>query len=162
MMCVRHCQREQRSPRMIKAVSSASDCRIRASPSAPIDNSKPRRSQSLDSTFWQDLGKLNNLRWLDLSGSNVRDEDLRCIGHFPLLMFLRLHDTEVTDEGVKQLAELQWLEGLDLAGTNVSDKSVEFLVKLSHLTWLNIRGATISGDMVERLQTALPDCNIEQ
>ena len=115
-----------------------------------------QRWQNLDETFWQSLAKLNNLRCLDLSGSNVTDDDLRYVEHLPRLVCLDLSGTKITDEGMKHLASLQRLDTIGLWDTSISDEGVKSLLKLSHLESLRYEKSKITPEALWALQLASP------
>ncbi|TKJ36552.1 hypothetical protein CEE36_11530, partial [candidate division TA06 bacterium B3_TA06] len=62
--------------------------------------------------------------------------------------------------GLKYLAGLSGLEQLGVAGTEVSDSDLALLASLTNLKYLDIRSTKITDAGVERLQKALPGCDI--
>jgi len=120
------------------------------------DEANRERWRPLDAEFWDNLAKLNNLRRLNLCGSNAKDDDLRCIEHFPRLIYLALSGSKITDEGMKQLAGLQRLEELYLIDTNVGDESVQWLSRLSHLKIFRSDQSKITCEGLWEMQLALP------
>ena len=82
------------------------------------------------------LKGLTNLFWLELADTKVTDTGLVHLKGMTNLVWLSLCDTQVTDAGLVYLEELTNLERLSLCDTQVTDKGVE------------------------KLQQALPNCEI--
>lgn len=74
------------------------------------------------------LSRLPNLERLDLSSTNVTDDDLVHIAKLDLKL-LRLQDTRITDEGIRILADMKHLEDVDLGLTRVTEDVVPILAK---------------------------------
>ena len=70
-----------------------------------------------------------------------------------------LSRTEVTDDELKLLKGLTKLQTLILNDTNVTDKGLEHLEGLTNLDWIQV-GPNITNEGVGKLQTALPKCFI--
>ena len=98
--------------------------------------------------------------WLNLGRSEVKDDVLETVGQFPNLVRLRLHQTQITDEGLQHLRGLSNLESLNLFGTNVTDEGLKHLTGLSNLKRLYLWGTKVSESGVQELQKALPELDI--
>ena len=72
------------------------------------------------------------------------------------LTSLSLENTQVSD--LSPLAELKNLKVLWLKHTQVSDLTP--LAELKNLEWLNLRSTQVSGEQLQKLQQALPNCEI--
>ena len=70
------------------------------------------------------LRGLDNLRWLDLSRTNVTDQGLAQLRDLKRLQVLKLQQTRVTDEGLANLSDLDALEGLALHDTRSEERRV--------------------------------------
>jgi len=68
-------------------------------------------------------------RWVhvDLSGSNVTDDELTVLRHVPLEMQLDLSGATVSDKVIDQLTQAPQLVRVDLTGTKVSDGGIQRL-----------------------------------
>jgi hypothetical protein len=88
------------------------------------------------------------------------DDDLAALKHIKNLTKLSLHGAQITDAGLQHLTELSDLRSLDLSSTEVSDDGVAQLAALAKLRVLNLRGTHVSAQAVEKLQRALPRCEI--
>ena len=67
-----------------------------------------------------EITKHQSLKTIDLSGTNVTDDDLLLLSSLPDLECLVLDATDVSDEGLKHLEKLRPLRLLSLHGCNVT------------------------------------------
>jgi hypothetical protein len=89
-----------------------------------------------------ELSALGDLLWLDLTGSAVRDRDLR---HLPAaLRRLDLGRTEVGDEGLAHVSRLTALRRLSLVRTATTDRGVASLAPLRMLRVLDLRHTAVT------------------
>jgi hypothetical protein len=96
-----------------------------------------------------------------LSGTHVSDAGLEHLECCPQLRFLALENTAITDAGAAEIAHHRNLESLSLSGTQITDEGLAELAKLSHLKELWLRNTAITDDGYNRLQAALPGCQIQ-
>jgi Leucine-rich repeat (LRR) protein len=75
---------------------------------------------------------------VDLTSSEVADEDLRPLVVYPGFDALVLDKTEISDVGLKFIGEMSNLESVGLYDTSISDEGLEHLPGLSKLERLNI------------------------
>ena len=80
---------------------------------------------------------MRSLQHLDLSGTQITDTGLGHLSNLPLV-FLSLAETEVTDSGLEVLEGLGQLQRLDLTGTEVTSTAIE------------------------KLEAALPNCEVQK
>ena len=73
------------------------------------------------------------LVWLDLSNSRVKDEHLENIGKLENLIKLNLSGNKISDTNLEQLSKLTNLETLNLYNTKVSEGILNILPKLTKL-----------------------------
>ncbi len=73
---------------------------------------------------------------------------------------LFLNDTAVGDEGMTSLSGLVNLQTLGLSGTKITDRGLVHLAKLAKLESLFAIGTQITDAGADKLQKALPDCDI--
>ena len=65
---------------------------------------------------------------INLSYTNVTDEDLKYLSNAPKLFILTLTYTNVTDEGLKYLPSIPNLSTLNLSYTNVTDEGLKISI----------------------------------
>ena len=68
---------------------------------------------------------LPNLEQIQLSGSNITDDQLRVVSSARHLRGIGLDDTAITDEGLKHLEGLPMLETIQAEGTSITDEAIE-------------------------------------
>ena len=78
------------------------------------------RKGSTDNELLMHIGKLNELRRLNLSSVSIDDEGLRLIAHLPLTE-LWLQSTQITDSAAETLSKMKTLQKLSLNATSLSD-----------------------------------------
>ncbi|MEM7476030.1 MAG: hypothetical protein AAF483_13635 [Planctomycetota bacterium] len=76
---------------------------------------------------WQSLNMFNQLEWLDVSFSNVRDEDLKWIGEKRSLKRISVEGSAATAETIASVRGLPKLEELDLSGCAIDDAGLQQL-----------------------------------
>ncbi len=74
-----------------------------------------------------------NIYHLDLSRTQVTDEDLAIVATYPVLHKLELSHTTISDAGIKHLATLKHLDTLNLYNTKVGNEGLEALHSLKSL-----------------------------
>ncbi len=107
------------------------------------------------------VSRMNDLRWLLLVGTKVRDHELSALLSLSKLERLDLSATNVTDEGVVYIANVDTLKDLTLGGDLITDESIPHLLKLHRLERLDLRGTGVSEEGAERLENGLPNCSIQ-
>ena len=68
--------------------------------------------------------------------------------------------TKVTDDGLVHLAGMTELRRLYLKNTRITDSGLEHLKGLTKLNQLDLRSTKVTDVGVKKLQTALPNCDI--
>lgn len=97
------------------------------------------------------------LRYLNLSGTNVTNATIREMDRFPLLRKLSLRSTNINDSGIAVLPnQFTWL---DLSETNISDHSSAHFSRLSNLEYLTLVRTSIGAEMV-RTCLSLPTLRV--
>jgi hypothetical protein len=107
------------------------------------------------------LSRMNDLHWLLLAGTKVRDHELSVLVTLSKLERLDLSATNVTNEGVMHLAQVDSLRHLTLGGDSITDESIPHLLKLHRLEHLDLRGTGISEEGTKRLENGLPKCHVQ-
>ncbi|MEM8732844.1 MAG: hypothetical protein AAGG44_01385 [Planctomycetota bacterium] len=102
----------------------------------------------LSAEAWSSVSKFTELQWLDISFSNVTDDDLEWLGGQRNLARLSLEGTAITSQSVERAANLPQLKELDLSGCRVSSSDLQSLA--NHPT-LEILWLTQSGVDAEAL-----------
>jgi hypothetical protein len=90
------------------------------------------------------LQKLEKLRYLALSGSQISDGGLRHLAVLPNLDCLILEGTSISDKGLAHLAGLTSLRRLYLINTQITDNGLIHLVGLTNLDDLSLYNSQIS------------------
>jgi Leucine rich repeat len=106
------------------------------------------------------LAGLTQLRILDLESTSVTDAGLEHLAGLTQLRSLDLGSTRVKGEGLKYLAGLIYLDELVLNNTDVTDAGLEYLAGLKQLQELKLHGTEVTDAGVQRLQRALPECDM--
>ena len=99
---------------------------------------KSLRLNFINDAILRELGKLNNLTELAISGNMITDRGLRQLNGLTNLTSLSVTEANITDEGVKELCQLR------------------------NLTNLKLRSSLITKEAVKELHTALPNLVIER
>lgn len=71
---------------------------------------------------------LPNLELIQLSGSNITDDELRHVSGAMRLRLIGLNDTAITNEGLKYLADLPELETIYFQRTKITQEAVDDLI----------------------------------
>jgi len=106
------------------------------------------------------LGALNSLEWLSVTGASFTDDELVHVTHLPKLKGLVIMSNAVSDRGLTHLKELRNLEEFQLASRGVTDAGLANLEGLSKLRWLDLEGSNVTGAGAGKLRIALPNCDI--
>ncbi len=104
-----------------------------------------------------DLDLLQNLKeqliWLDLSNSGLKDEQLEKIGQLENLIKLNLKGTPISDNGVQYLKKLNHLESLNLYKTDVSEGLLEVLPNLTKLQKIYLWKTKVNDSLIRILKS---------
>ncbi|MFO0913394.1 MAG: hypothetical protein U0795_10585 [Pirellulales bacterium] len=139
--------------------------------------------QHIGHSTLESILRLAHLDSLDLTGTDLGDDDIATFANGPQLKRLRLGFTDITDDGIEELCRIQKaiqlleltetritdrglhsianlaeLQTLHLAGVDVSDEGVQQVARLQKLTYLSI--SAISEARIAELQRRLPACTI--
>jgi len=98
------------------------------------------------------VGRLAQLRSLELGGIKLTDAGLAHLRGMTQLQKLRLHQTSVTEAGLQHLSGLTKLEKLDLGDIPLSDAGLAHLQGLSRLERLDLRGANVTDSGLRHLR----------
>ena len=102
-----------------------------------------------------------NITWLSLAGTDIKDEWVSIISKFPNLTRLELQKTRVSDDSVELLGALEHLESLNLYGTNVTDSCLSFIKNMTQLRRVYLWGTGVTYKNAKALQNERTDLEVE-
>jgi len=97
-------------------------------------------------------GIKDQLIWLDVSNSNLKDVQLEQIAEFQNLIKLNLSGTKITDHSLQHLSKLTQLESLNLYNTEVSNTILEVIPKLTRLKSIYLWKTKVNDSVIGKLQ----------
>jgi len=103
---------------------------------------------------------LAHVREISLYQTKITSAGLVHLKKLTKLKRLFLNDTAVGDKGMTSLSELVNLQTLGLSGTRITDRGLVHLAKLTKLESLFALGTQVTDAGADKLQKALPDCDI--
>ncbi|MBQ2821721.1 MAG: hypothetical protein IJF17_09090 [Thermoguttaceae bacterium] len=106
------------------------------------------------------LENLGALEHLDLWANMVTDAGVDSLVKIASLKKLSLVGNQITDAGVEKLTALPKLEDLDIAETQITDACVDALAKIKTLKKVSFRATGVSEEAIQKLQAALPNCQV--
>lgn len=106
------------------------------------------------------LPLFDGLQQLNLGGTRISNAALDALSQAGKLEFLGLTGTRIDDDGVPKIARLPHLRFLSLAGTDVTDAGLESLSEMRRLEAINLRSTRVTPEGVARLQSRLPGCRV--
>ena len=92
------------------------------------------------------------LVWLNLSNSGIKDQHLEKIGQFENLVKLDLSKNTISDNRLEQLSKLTNLETLNLYNTQASEKLLNVLPRLTKLQTIYLWQTGINDTLMSRIQ----------
>jgi len=101
-----------------------------------------------------------NVISLDLSGTDLSDDDLALLERFPHLTSMDASRTALNGTGLGALSDLAFLTRLNLYGTQVDDAALDILTDFPALEAVYLWETNVSDEGVARLRDALPDAEI--
>lgn len=119
-------------------------------------------ASQLKPATWAALAKFQQLEWLDLSFTNVTDEDLQWLARQTSLRRLSLEGTAITATTVTRISSLIHLQELDLSGCRIDDQALSLLKNNRTIQTLWLTNTQISGDSLPVLASlpSLSQCDI--
>ena len=100
------------------------------------------------------------LVWLNLGNSHVKDAYLENIGLLQNLVKLDLKGNEITDDGIRHLSKLENLESLNLYGTKVSKGVLELVPKLPRLKKIYLWQSEVSKETIAQMEKENPGLTV--
>jgi uncharacterized membrane protein len=98
---------------------------------------------------------------LNLSGTEVNDQDLMFVTRFVNLTRLNLSNTKITDQGLAAIAGLKKLESIMIIGTGVTIEGLQPVVTLPKLNHIYAWNTTIEPDQAQQILKSHPRIRIE-
>jgi len=102
----------------------------------------------------------NKIQRLFLRATAITDDSLAQLSGYLDLRELDLSGTSIGDDGLAAIARLEKIEALSLSRTEVSDSSENMLNSMNGLKKLDLRKTRVTAEAAERIQEALPDCDV--
>lgn len=97
---------------------------------------------------------------LRLTGRHLPEAIMAEIGKLTELRGIDVYGSTLNDDGLAQLKNLQQLKSIGLAATAISDKGLEHLEKLQSLQWVWLPKSRVTTEGVEKLKAARSDMNV--
>ncbi|WP_420321616.1 c-type cytochrome domain-containing protein [Flagellimonas sp.] len=117
--------------------------------------------QELDDQAIQTLlGIKDQVIWLNLSNSGIKNAHLEQIGQLENLIKLNLSTNAITDDGLTHLSQLQNLESINLYKTSVSNGLLALVPQLPNLKRLYLSESNVDSITVAGLQREHPGLKI--
>jgi hypothetical protein len=105
-----------------------------------------------DSSLELLLSLKEQLIWLDLSNSGVKDEHLEKIGQLENLVKIDLSGNVISDTGIMHLVKLTNLKSLNLFNTQVSEGVLHIIPELTSLQKIYLWQTKIADSLVSKIQ----------
>ena len=97
---------------------------------------------------------------LDLSQSELKDEDLAIVKDLPHLQKLYIQQTDISNEGLVHLKDLQYLEYLNAYATKIDDEGLSTIAHLPRLKKLFLWQTVVTDTAIATIQQARPHLEI--
>ncbi len=98
------------------------------------------------------VSKLRHLTSLLLGGTAISDEGIAYLRNMGELESLHLQNTRITDAGMAHLAAIPNLTILDISGDNITDAGMKELARCQKLNWLLMRNTPITDAGLQALE----------
>jgi len=103
----------------------------------------------------------DQITWLDLSNSGIKDEWLFPLSQFEKLTRINLNSNPISNRALSNLKELIFLESILLHSTQVSDEGVRQLAGLKNLQRVYVWNSEVSQELVDSLEKENPKLQID-
>ncbi|RAJ14032.1 c-type cytochrome domain-containing protein [Arenibacter echinorum] len=126
-----------------------------------IDANYSLSEYTLEASDMDILLKLKEqLVWLNLGNSKVKDAYLEKIGLLQNLVKLDLKGNEISDAGIKHLSKLENLESLNLYGTKISKGVLELVPQLTRLKKIYLWQTQVTSENIAELKKENPGLTV--
>ena len=103
----------------------------------------------------------NNITWLNLSNTNLKDNDLGYLAELPHLTRLKIQkNPRITDNGIKAIKGLENLSQLNLYGTGVTDAAFESFSMMKGLKKLFLWNTRVTPTGIEKFKAMHPKVEV--
>ncbi|HAY37018.1 MAG TPA: hypothetical protein DCY57_08605 [Bacteroidetes bacterium] len=97
---------------------------------------------------------------IDISGSNVTDQEVSQMGRFQHLTRLDLSRTSINGSGLSGLINLEFLEYLNVYDTQTNDEALEHIKPMKSIAAVYLWQTAATPEGLEALQNALPNVEV--
>ena len=97
--------------------------------------------------------QLGEVEQLDLTGSDIDDQQLQMVAGIASLRAVYLNRTRIGDRGMGELARLQKLKVLEVANTNVTDEGIKTIGVCRDLYWVVLADVNVTDACIETFRT---------
>jgi len=101
------------------------------------------------------------LVWLNLSHTQITDEQMEAVSRLGNLRVLYLNNTEISDKGLAKISALSKLRWLSLVGTRISDKSIPTFEELKNLAALFLYQTAVTTEALAEFATGHADVRLD-
>jgi len=108
------------------------------------------------------IGRLTDLRKLEVATSQVTDLGLAHLSRLNKLKYLNLENTRISDAGLMRLLPLANLKELLIGGNTITDAGLANLANLSGLIFLDLKGTNVTATGITNLEKLLPGLVIQR
>jgi Leucine-rich repeat (LRR) protein len=130
-------------------------------PAKPVISVNLSLTQVNDDALTQ-LEHFPKLKRLALNNTPITDAGLAHLKELKELQKIYMVDTKITDAGLDTLKEIKSLQLLSLVGTQITDAGLEKLKDLKDLQMLFVFGTKVTDEGAKKLQESLPKLKIDR
>ncbi len=121
--------------------------------------------EALDSMSAEKINSLlkikDQITWLDLSNSGIKDEWLLPLSQFEKLTRIKLNSNPISDLALSNLKGLLYLESILLHSTQVSDEGVKQVAALNNIQRIYVWNTEVTEEIVDSIQKENPKLQID-
>lgn len=103
----------------------------------------------------------DQITWLDLGNTGLKDDWLKSVSQFTNLTRLNLSSNSITDAGVIHLEKLEHLESINLHSTSVGNSGLRALANLKSLKRIYLWNTQVTREHADFLQKENPNLSID-
>lgn len=126
-----------------------------------LDVSRTGKSRTLSSEEIESLLlAADHITWLDLGGTDLKDEHMSVIAKLSNLTRLKIPNTAVTDAGLKAITGLSHLQTLNVYNTPVTAAAIDYFVSMKSLKKLYVWQTGLTTAEIETLRRLKGDLDV--
>ncbi|RYY26742.1 MAG: hypothetical protein EOO04_10390 [Chitinophagaceae bacterium] len=119
----------------------------------PFINIFMANRKTISNTEFQELTPLKNqITAIDLSYSNITNEQVKMLAGFPHLRAIHFENSNINDSALNEIAGLKYLEYLNVSNTNVTSAVLDLAAKMKSVTRLYMYETRINIDSILALR----------